>query len=713
MQRLKQQILELLDKDKKDLHKIYARWVEDHAYLWEEFEDLEKLRELLLVIIKLFYHEHRQLQDINKVDYEEFRKDVRELLSNHNSLLQKARKAQVEEIEFFGLERWFEIFRKDIDKLNEIIERYEQKAQETHKVNDLITDGPSIRARIAELRTLNQLTERLAYFIIAAPLEASVGVSGLSDTDLNARFQSLKKSIEEDNTLLSAAFQDLHKSFGQTEPNFTNLTQAIDFFERKELYDSRINTATALQEEYRKKLLKQHKFPDIHKLQRELASKRSDRQDLEGRWLASKQKQKLDGEIKTLEAASREYDAVDITYINFNISELQKIALEQAVRLLKYYDILSNQTRQIGILNPQLLDSLLQEYIQKNFVLRSAYNTSKGPQVFSSLPPDERERIRDRTSKEFKQIAYFVAGNKNKEVINYLSESQKRAAQVLLNAITEMEKRRESGVDYNSSSRAQLRQDIHDILRREPYEDSLRRFVSGGITPEVWQTFSGRKEIADMYGTKTLEGFKMEAGAIIWEKLLVDPRHGNSVSAFALTPKNYTPFLVLNFWTQRDSHGESWAMREIGDVLSSFSEEEVRLMEGLGVPGLIDVVKTIRASPNALGTVGMLNTEEAHVIDEGLVKMCAHYLNNGTPEEKYFALKTATNLNCMILTGRDHIADPRLVRQREMLIPAIADIAKIPEADLREPRAIRETIPEIGFYFTFEDLKAGKGYSKD
>ena len=712
MDRLKARILRFLPEEKKFLHEIYEQFIDDHANLWREAEnlDLARLRYILFVIVKLFYEEHKHLNDISQIDQQEFNRAVRELISNRDAFLQKAQKAQIKAIDRLGVERWFNAFKKDIEKINEVIEKYEKKVLETHKINNLFKKGQTTRASLGESRTLEQVAERLAHFIIAVPLEVSIEVSGLSTADLNARFQSLKKVINEDNARLNAAFQDLRKGFGQTEPDFANLSQAVDFFERKALYDSNVNTAIALQAEYQKRLLEQHKFLDVYKLRQTLASKRSERQRLEGRIFAGKQRQKLDNEIRSLEAASREYDA-GIAYISFDSTELQGIALNYAARLLKYYDVLSSQYRQTGILNQQLLDYLVQDYTQ-HFVLREAYRTSRGHQVFLAFPPDEQTRVINRAKEEFKRLAYFVAGNKNKQIINDLSESQKRVAQVLFNAVIEREKRKESGVDYNHSSREQLKRDIQDILRRESYEDSLERFVSSGITPEVWQIFSSRKEMVDMYGIEALEGFKREAGAMIWGRILTNPRGSGSVSAFALTPISKVPYLVMNFWTQRDSHGESWAMREIGDVLSSFSEKEVKRMERLNVPGLMDVVRTLRTSPNALGATGMTGTEENKIIDEGLVKICVHYLNNGTPEEKYFGLKTATNLNCVLLTGRDHIADPKLVRQRELLIPAIANIVKIPEASLREPKAIREIIPEIGFYFKFEDLKAGKGYNR-
>lgn len=707
MQKLNQQIFELLDEDKKELHKIYARWIKDHAYLWtdEEIKDLEKLRELLLVIIKLFYHEHKQLRDLGQVDYDEFKKDVRQLLSNHHALLKKARKAQIEEIEFFGLERWFEMFRRNIENLNDIITRHEQQAS-----GQFAGSGTSslTSEALTSLRTLEQFAHVFARFIPIVQQEASSDVSGSSDADIDSRLKSLKKSIEEDNALLSSAFQDLYRGSGKTEPDFAILSRAANFFERKAAYDRNTTDAVSLQQEYQKKLLGAHNFTDIYKLRQVLDAKRRERQNLEGTWFSKGNKQKLDKEIETLDVVSKKYDAVNIAQLSFDIAALQRIAIDQSIRLLRHYDAILNQILQVP--SPQLMDLLVQDYTQNNFVLREGYRTSRGHQVFASLPADMQTKIKERANKEFGRLAFFTSRIKYGTIVDHLIESQKRSAQTFSAAIEELEARIR-GRDDTYTQREGLKQNIHDILRKEPYEGYLQRFIADGITPEIWITFSRRREIIDMYGINDLERFKEKVGTIIWEELLINPKgSGGAVSALALTPLVKTPYLVMNFWAQRNDRGESWAMREIVDVLSSFSEEEMKLIERLNVPGLIDVMRTVRSGPKTHGDIDMQTTEEAARITDGMVRMCEHYMRNGNLKEKYFALKTAPNLKCFMLTGSDHIADPRLTKQREILIPAISEIVKIPEAVLKEPRGVRKLIPEIGFYFKFEDFQAGKGY---
>ncbi|MBI2651926.1 hypothetical protein HYX00_00550 [Candidatus Woesearchaeota archaeon] len=126
MERLLQQIKQLLPREKKFLYQIYEKVIRDHGYLWEELEDIEKLRQILLVIIKLFIEEHKQLRDLSQIDQEELARDFRRLLSSRDALLQKGRQHQIDEIEAIGIERWIEQSWNEINKINKLIEFYEK-----------------------------------------------------------------------------------------------------------------------------------------------------------------------------------------------------------------------------------------------------------------------------------------------------------------------------------------------------------------------------------------------------------------------------------------------------------------------------------------------------------------------------------------------------------------------------------------------------------
>ena len=90
--RLEAQIFRFLPQEKRFLYQIYHKFIEDHAYLWEEVEDIEKLRYILMTVIKLFYEEHKHLNDISQVDQKEFNRAVRELITNPDALMQRQRR---------------------------------------------------------------------------------------------------------------------------------------------------------------------------------------------------------------------------------------------------------------------------------------------------------------------------------------------------------------------------------------------------------------------------------------------------------------------------------------------------------------------------------------------------------------------------------------------------------------------------------------------
>lgn len=126
MEQLIRQIRDLLPKERKFLHQIYEKVIRDHAYLWDELDDLDKLRQIILIIIKIFIEEHKNLRGLSEIDQEEFLRAFRELLSNRDALLQKGRQYQIKEIESMGLEQWIEHFWADINKINKLIEFYER-----------------------------------------------------------------------------------------------------------------------------------------------------------------------------------------------------------------------------------------------------------------------------------------------------------------------------------------------------------------------------------------------------------------------------------------------------------------------------------------------------------------------------------------------------------------------------------------------------------
>lgn len=122
-----EEIYKIVSEDKAILRELYNDAVSDYSFLWEEYKNLEKLREIMLKLIRLFYEEHKDLTDLSKIDNIQFKRDFRELFSNQDAILQKTKLRQFAIMEDLDLKQWFDKLRVDIAEINEIILKYEQK----------------------------------------------------------------------------------------------------------------------------------------------------------------------------------------------------------------------------------------------------------------------------------------------------------------------------------------------------------------------------------------------------------------------------------------------------------------------------------------------------------------------------------------------------------------------------------------------------------
>ena len=131
-ERLKSDIAEEIRRELKKedalLHTLFSDVIDDHAYLWDhitEFTDLEKLRGILLHIIRLFLMQHqRDLTDLKALDKQRFSHDFQRLLIDGDALLQKTRNLQITEIEDKGIDEWYDEFLHDIQEIRRIIIQY-------------------------------------------------------------------------------------------------------------------------------------------------------------------------------------------------------------------------------------------------------------------------------------------------------------------------------------------------------------------------------------------------------------------------------------------------------------------------------------------------------------------------------------------------------------------------------------------------------------
>ncbi|MFC1691560.1 N-acetylmuramoyl-L-alanine amidase [Nanoarchaeota archaeon] len=97
----------------------------DIGNLWKDIEYLIGMQEVLSVIVKLFLARH-PIQTFSENEKKLFYEDVKNLLGNKDSLLQRTKEAQIREIEQLGVENWFERYEKFLSYLNYMISEKER-----------------------------------------------------------------------------------------------------------------------------------------------------------------------------------------------------------------------------------------------------------------------------------------------------------------------------------------------------------------------------------------------------------------------------------------------------------------------------------------------------------------------------------------------------------------------------------------------------------
>ncbi len=147
MDKLLAEITRLVPQEKKFLKDFYKKIIKDYAYLWEELDDLERLRKILLVIVKLFLEEHKDLTDLTESDRQQFMHNFKQLFADKDALLQKGRKYQIKEIEAKGVKEWVKEFEKDIASINKIIEAYTSPILNFQEVVEFLAKGDANIAR--------------------------------------------------------------------------------------------------------------------------------------------------------------------------------------------------------------------------------------------------------------------------------------------------------------------------------------------------------------------------------------------------------------------------------------------------------------------------------------------------------------------------------------------------------------------------------------
>ncbi|MFC1752458.1 hypothetical protein ACFL96_03590 [Thermoproteota archaeon] len=241
----------------------------------------------------------------------------------------------------------------------------------------------------------------------------------------------------------------------------------------------------------------------------------------------------------------------------------------------------------------------------------------------------------------------------------------------------------DDGLPYSVTRRKWDLEDTARAITRSLQSEEKAKFLTK-IDMNKWDTFRYNAQVQELYGTEALESFNQMIKEEVFDKLLMTAEHtdeSNNLGYRALRFKDtdIMVYNILNFWREPGYSGEypflsvhTNSENTLGaQYITSLTQEQLNAIEGLGIPGVMDVINTVRQHPDTFLRSEFKEGDEYvanpvyEQVDAALGKVCGHYLAKGTEKEKYFVLGVVERLGCMWRSD----AAPE---QREGLIDALS-----------------------------------------
>ncbi len=191
----------------------------------------------------------------------------------------------------------------------------------------------------------------------------------------------------------------------------------------------------------------------------------------------------------------------------------------------------------------------------------------------------------------------------------------------------------------------------------------LSKFFDG-IDMRKWDVFTHNAEVQELYGKSALDSFNNLMRDDIFERLLVTPEHTDEsvklgYRAVWFKDPVAVAYNVMNFWREPGHSGEmpflsihSASKDTIAaKYITSLTPEQLHEVEMLCIPGLMDIIHTVRENTGNFTAPALQDGEEwvenpvYGKIQESLVSVCSYYIEHGTREEKYFAFRVALGVS--------------------------------------------------------------------
>lgn len=226
-----------------------------------------------------------------------------------------------------------------------------------------------------------------------------------------------------------------------------------------------------------------------------------------------------------------------------------------------------------------------------------------------------------------------------------------------------------------------IKNEMYDIERCFKHLDNLIK----SMDINKWFIFKNNEKVQQLYGEQALESFNNLIRDRIFDNLLTSRQHTNesiSLGYKALEFKDGKAIVynILNFWREPGYSGEypflsgdSLTMPFAVRYVLSLTNEELKSVEELRIPGVMDMINIIREHEKDLS----INQRLYNKASKHLNKICGYHLKNGSEKEKQFALKTLIESELMGFSMG--VVGDETKMHRNGVIKSIADYLELDE----------------------------------
>src|SRR3989338_4104798 len=205
----------------------------------------------------------------------------------------------------------------------------------------------------------------------------------------------------------------------------------------------------------------------------------------------------------------------------------------------------------------------------------------------------------------------------------------------------------------------EFRQRQNNLERRtEVSAKKLQQFVND-YPPDLWDMFAYSQEVNQRFGESQVEQANVFLAQIIRDELLKEKDRSEKAISLGykllhFKDKETVPIVVLNAYRESGHSGERPFLlnmeppseTDLFKYLASLSEENLEALERENIPGLVEVIRTVKENPDNFchyriedpETKDYVPNPSSRKIEQGLAQMSLHYLEQGDNKTQFFIL---------------------------------------------------------------------------